>query len=769
MKRIILIIAILFPVIVYAQRGTDANILGHVINSKTGEHLPYVNVYLDGTTIGAVSDESGHFHITNCPEGSYTLIARAVGYRQVKQAVTLIKEKTLELNISLEPDAVTLGQVVVTANLHATSRMETPTVVGVKNSHQLEAEGAVNLAEGLRQQTGVCVENTCQNCGAFNVRLNGLDGSYSQILIDSRPVNNALASVYLLEQLPTAIIEQIEVLRGGGSALYGSNAIAGVVNVITKEPIRNTASVSNSTNLVGGSSIDWANSFNASVVSSNHKAGVIVYGHNRKRAPYDRNGDGFSELGLLKARMVGFHGYMRIGDYSKLNLEYHNINDVRRGGDCFDLPQNQAHISEGGEHDIHCGNLKWDWLAADGLSHLSLFASTQYVDRQSYYGERDDDEPFGNSYGYTTDLTTNEGVQYSRHFRKFIFMPSELTIGIEHTYDLLSDRSLAENDTIKQDISIASAYFQNEWKDNSWSILAGVRTDKHTLLNNMVVSPRINLRYAPGKHLVLRTGYSSGFRAPQIYNEDLHVGAINGELYKISNAEGLRQERSHSLNASADFCFHLGNLESDIMIEGFYTRINDAFVIEQLFFDTTSGYIMYERRNADGAEVKGVNVELRVVPSGNVQISMGGTLQSSLYTGNGKEWSEGKYENRMERVPKLYGFMNGTYSPFSHLQIMVSGIITGPMLVYHSISSDSKHSSSHNIEKVITPSFFDLSLKASYSIPIDRRTTLEINAGVQNILDSYQSDLDSGSERDASYIYGPTRPRTLFFGAKLSI
>ncbi len=769
MKKLFLIISLFLPVALFAQQKTDANILGHVVNAKTLEHVSYINVSLKGTTIGAVTDESGHFHIANCPVGEYVLLVRGVGYKMKELPVSLEKNKTLELNIEIEPDVIALGQVVVTATQHAISRMESPSVVGVVSSRDLDATGSVNLAEGLRQQTGVCIENTCQNCGAFDVRLNGLGGAYSQVLIDSRPVNNALASVYMLEQLPTAMIDQIEVMRGGGSALYGSNAIAGVINVITREPVRNTASVSNVTNLVGGNSVDWSNSFNASVVSDNRKAGLYIYGHNRQRNPYDRDGDGYSELGLLKARMVGFRGYLRTGDYSKLNVEYHNINDFRRGGDRFDLPSNQAHISEGGEHDIHCGNVKWDWFSADGQSHASVFASTQYVDRQSYYGERDDGDPFGNSYGYTTDLTMNEGMQYSRHFQRFLFMPSELTAGVEHTFDFLTDRNLADVDTLQQGISIVSAYLQNEWKNDNWNILLGLRADQHSMLDNPVLSPRVNLRYAPSHHVVLRAGYSSGFRAPQVYNEDLHVGAVNGELFKLTNANDLREERSHSLNASGDFCFHIGKIEGDILIEGFYTRINDAFVNELLFDDTTAGYLIYERRNEDGAEVKGFNFEMRLTPAEKLQLQLGGTWQSSCYTGEGQEWSEGKFEQRMERVPNVYGYLNATYTPIERLQLMASGTFTGPMLVYHSIASESKHSAAIDVEQVTTPSFFDLTFKASYSIPLGKRTALEINAGVQNIFDSYQRDFDSGPERDASYIYGPVRPRTFFVGAKLII
>lgn len=744
-----------------AQRQTDANLLGHVTDAVTGEHVAYVNVALRGTVLAITADASGHFHLVNCPEGEYTLVVHSVGYRQVERRVTLVRNKTVELTIELQPDVIELGQVVVTATQHATSRNETPVVVGVVGSGQLEAVSAVNLAEGLRFETGVRVENTCQNCGANEMRINGLGGAYSQVLIDSRPVNSALAGIYLLEQLPSALIDRVEVLRGGGSALYGSNAIAGVVNVITKEPVRNLAEVGNTTRLVGGKSVDWCNSFNASVVSDSRKAGLFVYGYNRQRDPYDHDGDGYSELGLLKARMVGFRGFLRTGDYSKLNIEYHNLNDFRRGGDRFDLPSPMAHISEGGEHDIHSGGLKWDWFSRSGMSHASFFASAQHVDRQSYYGERDDSAPYGTSYGYTTDMTLNYGALYSRHIKRLFFMPAELTAGVEHTLDNLSDHTLTSPDTLRQHVGVASAYLQNEWKSYRWTLLVGVRADKHTLVEQPVVSPRLNLRYAPTEHVVLRTGYSSGFRAPQVYDEDLHVGAVNGELYKITNADGLRMERSYSVNASADFCLHLGSLEADLLVEGFYTRINDAFVNELVFDDTVSGYRHYERRNADGAEVEGLNVELRLTPLKEMQLQLGGTWQSSRYLGEGQEWKEGFFEHRMERTPDLYGYLSAVYTPLKRLQLTASGTFTGPMLVYHTVEDE--------VRQVVTPSFFDLSLKAVYSISFGKRATLDISAGVQNLFDSFQRDFDSGPERDSQYIYGPAQPRTIFASVKLAL
>lgn len=774
MKKIAFIIAILLPVAASAQRATDANLVGHVVDAVSGEHVSYVTVALKGTSIGTVADAGGHFHLTNCPEGPHTVVVRGVGYRQTERTVSLQRQKTVELTIELQRDMIELGQVVVTATQHATTRNETPTVVGVVGSEQLEAASATNLAEGLRFETGVRVENTCQNCGSNELRINGLGGAYSQVLIDSRPLNSALAGVYLLEQLPAAMIDQVEVMRGGGSALYGSNAIAGVVNVITKEPVRNMAEAGNITRLVGGRSVDWVNSFNASVVSESRRAGLFVYGHNRQRDPYDHDGDGYSELGLLKARMVGFRGYVRTGDYSKLNLEYHNLNEYRRGGDRFDLPSPQAHISEGGEHDIHSGSVKWDWFSRNGLRHASLFASAQHVDRESYYGEREDDEPYGNAYGYTANLTVDYGALYSRHFDRLWFLPAEFTAGVEHSLDDLRDHTLTSPDTLRQRVGVLSAYVQNVWQSYRWTLLVGVRADKHTMVDAPVVSPRINVRFAPSEHLVLRTGYSSGFRAPQVYDEDLHVGAVAGELYRITNAADLRMERSHSVNASADFCFHLGELEADLLVEGFYTRIDDAFVNELLFDDTLGGYRHYERRNADGAEVGGVNAELRMAPLPTLQLQLGATWQRSRYLGRGQEWAEGRYERRMERTPDLYAYLTARYNPHKRLQLGLSGIFTGPMLVYHTVAGGGrdhadKHAHGSEVEQVVTPVFFDLTARVSYSIPLGRRTTLAVSAGVQNIFNSYQRDFDQGPDRDSQYIYGPSLPRTFFAEARLSL
>ena len=161
---------------------SDANVFGHVLDKKTGEHLPFINVLLKGTTIGTTTDNSGHYFLKNLPEGKFTLEYKALGYKTVSKEVTLKKGKTLEINVELEEDQIALDGVVVSANRAETSRRLAPTLVNVLDAKVFTTTNAVNLAQGLNFQPGVRVETNCQNCGFQQVRINGLDGPYTQIL-----------------------------------------------------------------------------------------------------------------------------------------------------------------------------------------------------------------------------------------------------------------------------------------------------------------------------------------------------------------------------------------------------------------------------------------------------------------------------------------------------------------------------------------------------------------------------------------------------------
>lgn len=737
---------------------SDANIIGHIIDKKSGEHLSFINVYLQGTTIGTTTDATGHFYLKNLPEGEFTLVMKSIGYKTIEKSVKIKKGKTLEVNFTAEEDAVSLDGVVVSANRNETTRRLAPSLVNVLDAKVFETSNSTSLADGLVFQPGVRVENNCQNCGFQQVRINGMEGPYTQILMDSRPIFSALTGVYGLEQIPANMVERVEVMRGGGSALFGGSAIAGTINIITKEPMRNSAQIAHSLTLIGGERPDNNTTVNASLVTDDHKAGMYIFGQARHRSAYDHDGDGFSELGRLEAKTLGFRSYLKTSNYAKLTFEYHNINELRRGGNNMHLPPHESEITEQTNHQINGGGLKFDLFSRDYHHKLNLYSSAQQTKRSSYYGVNKDP----NAYGNTKDLTFIGGAQYSYDWDKCIFMPATFTGGVEYSYDDLHDEMLGYKRKVDQTVHIVSGFAQNEWKTDRWSFLIGGRLDKHNLINNVIFSPRANVRYNPTEDINLRLSYSSGFRAPQAFDEDLHISAVGGDVALIQISPDLKEEKSSSVSASVDFYHRFGPVQVNFLVDGFFTDLRDVFVLEEIGRND-DGNIVMERRNGKGARVMGVNLEAKMAYSW-MQIQAGATIQKSRYK-EAEKWSDDESiapQKKMFRSPDLYGYLTSTFTPVKRFTASLTGTYTGSMLVQHFAGYIERDC------EVKTDDFFDLNIKLAYDIPVFKTVTLQVNGGVQNIFNSYQNDFDKGMDRDASYIYGPGNPRSFFLGCKVS-
>lgn len=831
---------------------SDANIIGHVVDQATGEHLPGISVFVKGTNIGTATDASGHYFLRHLRPGEVTLVMRGMGYLTQEKKVTVVRNKIVEVNFEAQEDAVAIDEVVVSANRQTTLRRLAPTVVTIVDEKVFGKVNANNLLQGLVFQPGVRVENNCQNCGFNQVRINGLDGRYSQILIDSRPIFSALAGVYGIEQIPTNMVDRVEVVRGGGSALFGSSAIGGVVNIITKEPNGNSFSINESVSFTGMSSPDNNLGMNASLVSPDNRMGAMLYGQARYRTPWDANGDGFSELGKLNARTVGAHFYLKPSDYSKISADIHTIHEDRRGGDHFDLPDHVAAVSEHLGHSIYSGNLKYDLFSRNLKHHFQAFASGQSVDRNSYYGglaDRADElgkefgklgapvpkELYGDNYGVTRGRTYMGGVQYNYSADRLLFMPAEILLGAEYVYDFLDDKMpirswqqrkddkgndileggklLSAFPGIHQHVHNASQFAQVEWKNQHLSILLGTRLDEHSIVGKPILSPRATLRYNPTKEVNLRASYAKGFRAPQVFDEDLHVSIVGGEAKRVINGEGLRPETSHSFNMSADLYHRWKGISGNLLIEGFYNRIIDVFVNEEQP-SQNDGVMRLLRTNSQGARVYGCNIEGKLAWR-NLQLQAGFTYTQNLYD---KAVEYGEYtefdpsgmpiidadkkvqnrkltDRRMMRTPNAYGYFTLGYEPIHALSFSFTGTITGPMLAPHTIEygagsaqSDreakhdagifTEHFKSHGVapedrivridELTTTPTFVELGAKVSYHFDIFRHSEIELYGGINNFLDARQKDYDQGASRDSAYIYGPTLPRTLYLGCRLS-
>lgn len=734
----------------------ESNIHGHIIDKNTGEHIPYIFINLKGTTISTTSESNGHYHLEHLPEGRFTLEASGIGWRTVSREVVLVKGNTLEINFELEEDNVQLNGVVVSANRGEIARMMAPTLVNVLNMEMYERVNAMSLSQGLVFQPGVRVENNCQNCSYQQVRINGLEGPYTQILIDSRPVFSALAGVYGIEQIPANMVDRVEVMRGGGSALFGSSAIAGTINIITKEPARNSVSASHTISSIGGTSaLDNNTALNASLVSDDNKMGMAVFGQVRDKDGYDSDGDGFTELTRLKSQTLGMRGYIKTGVYSKFTAEYHHLHEFRRGGDKLNLPPHEAMIAEQVEHDINTGSLRFDWFAPNERHRLSAFASAQYILRDSYYGSGQDP----NAYGRTKDLTWMAGMQYIYKFNKCLFLPADLTVGAEYNEDYLNDNMWGYGRVTEQIVRIGSLYAQNEWKNEKWSFLLGGRLDKHNLVDDVVFSPRVNLRYNPVRDINLRASYSFGFRAPQAFDEDLHIDNVGGIVSMIRLAEGLRVEKSQSVSLSADMYHSWGQWQGNLLVEGFYTDLSDVFALTEI--GVVNGVLIKERRNEAGARVGGVNLEGKLAYGNFWQLQAGLTWHRSVYK-EAHTWAEDVDATRqMFRTPDLYGYFVTSFNPVKPLLLSLSGTYTGSMLVEHHAG----YIASNRTET--TPEFLDLNCKLSYDFKLYGHITLQLNAGVQNILNAWQKDFDKGPARDSGYIYGPTSPRSFYAGVKI--
>ena len=774
-KYFALLLLIIFPLVALAntpdnveipdqRKGTDANLVGHIIDAGTSLHIPYATVALKGTTIGCASDASGHYKINNIPEGEYTIVVTALGYGTVEMPFTAVKKKTVEYNFTLIEMATLVEEVVVSATRNETNRRQTSTVVNVASTKLFEGTASANLSEAMNFQSGLRVENTCGNCGAPQLRINGLEGQYSQILLDSRAIFSSLAGVYGLDLMPVAMVERVEVIRGGGSALYGSNAIGGVVNIITKDPVRNTLSLSNTTNFMEDGTPDINTSLGGAFVSDDYKFGAYVFGQIKNRGGYDRNDDGFTDITKLRSETLGFRAYYKTSAHSRLTAEYHHIHDFRRGGDNLDSAPHMANICEQVDHNIDGGGLRWDYFP--NMRHrTSIYSSVQGIDRTSYFGA--DMNP--DAYGTTQDMMFVAGGQYTYNYKAGL--PAELTAGLEYNLNTLNDHYIATDRTLQQQTSTIGLFAQNEWKSDKFNFLVGFRLDKHNMIDKPIFSPRANVRYSPIDNLGLRLSYSSGYRAPQAYNEDLHIDALNHSVSIIEIDPELRPEFSHSLSLSADYYHNFGRVQTNILVEGFYTMLNDVFalkIIDEITDESGNNFIYKRRYNAAGARVGGITAEAKLGIPNLFDVQLGYTFQKSQYV-EPEQWSDAVEAQRtMFRSPDHYGYINSNVVITKQFKASVFGTYTGPMLVQHNAYTDI-FGVEHPDSEVRTESFWDFGCKLGYTFALSKLLSLELNVGVKNIFDSYQNDLDTGAGRDSSYIYGPSLPRTYFFGVKLSM
>jgi outer membrane receptor for ferrienterochelin and colicins len=748
-----------------AQRGT---VFGSVyIQGKPAE---FATIQLKGTSTGTATDMNGSYVLENIPYGIHTLKADMVGMESREQEINInASQSRIKLDFELQELAISINEIVVTGTKTFKRKSETATIVNILDSKTLNNLQVCNLSEGLKFQPGLRVETDCQTCGYSQLRMNGLAGGYSQILINGRPIFSPLMSLYGMEQLPVNMIDRIEVVRGGGSSLYGSSAIAGTVNVITKIPKKSFYEISSTYQNTDGAN-DLILNGNTTWVNDAKNAGISLFMNHRDRDFYDANGDNFSELPKLKSTSIGANFFVKPAENQKLELSISKLDEYRFGGEMTEKPAYLTLQSEERNHDIWLGSADYQINFNDDNSSFITYAAFQNTLRKHYTGVFPDEPADIQShienppYGTSENITIQGGIQFNHRLDDFMGGKNVLTMGTEYISDDILDKIPAYRYLIDQTSKDWGTFFQSDWEIlPSLNLLSGIRADKHNLVNGLLFSPRASVLYKLKGTTQFRLGYGTGFRAPQAFDTDLHIAFAGGGVSRVQLDKNLRQERSQSWSASVNYDKTSEKYIAGFTIESFYTRLKDAFVLENTGQDDFGE--IFTKRNGSAATVQGVTLEGRLNYNKVIQIESGFTLQSSSFGEAVKYIDEAPAINEFVRTPNTYGFANVNLNPNKKWAINLNYIYTGAMKVVHFGGAENF---SDNVIITSNP-FSEVSARAAYTIHLHNKygSDVEIFGGVKNVFNAYQNDFDKGKNRDSNYVYGPGLPRTFFVGIKI--
>jgi len=740
------------------------------ILAPSGKPVAGAILEVNALKLRAEADAKGIVQLS-LPPGPQEVQVKATGFALHKEVITFdpaLAQAGFTIYLTYD-----LGEILVTGATTEKLVTESPVKTQVINRQAIERKGAANLAQALKHTTGVRVENNCQNCNFTQVRLNGMDGRYSQILINGRPVFSTLAGVYGLEQIPSEMIDRIEIVKGGGSALYGGSAVAGVLNVITKRPDRIFGSLRAGGYTLGN---DWGGhqlGGNLGLVNDSKTLALALSGSLHSREAWDGNDDGFSDIGMF--RQYSFSGdlYWDPVPRGTLTLRLQALGERRRGGDHLDLPEPEAAISEGGTTLRQGGEVRWKHSLRSGLSYELGYTFAQ-TSRDSYYGGdggaklpanptlKDWEEFWAakssalGAYGQTRNPVHFGDAMLHLPFR--FLGEAVLTAGTQVQAEQLSDSFPSysrKTDATYYDIA---GLAELDWHPADWTeTIIGLRVGKHSAIESVLAMPRLAVTFKPRPWLRTRTSFSMGYRAPQVFDEDLHITIIGGEGAIVTNAAGLKPEMSYGAAQQVDLTFAISPAWSlKAGVNGFVTYLTNTFVLDDVDNPATAGEREFVRMNRGSTLVYGGELEASLVYRDAFSLRGGWTLER----GTNSEPDPDFGSKRVFRTPVAYGFLEASgklpagFEPFTALDI------TGPMRVPHY----SGYVAANTLEEESW--FFDWDVGLSYRLAIGKGPRLKLSLIGRNLLNSFQNDLDRGPLRDAGYVYGPMLPRSFWFEVK---
>jgi len=526
-----LIINALCAIAPVATQGQPGGVQGVVRDPE--QPLPGVNVTLLGTMTGTTTDAQGRFKLDLPQNGPLVLRFSFLGYETKEQPFTTQPGLTLDLGtITLDQRVSELDEVVISGTLNAISRDASPVPVEVITPALFRRDPAPNLIGSIGMVNGVRPQVNCSVCSTGDIHINGMEGPYTMVLIDGMPIVSSLGTVYGLSGIPTSLIERVEVVKGPGSALYGSEAMGGIINVITKDPV---LAPRLALDLSGTS---W-NEYNADlgVKLGNERfsdlIGVNVFHYG---APRDDNADGFTDLTLQERISVFNKIAVRRPGRKAASLATRYLTEDRWGGQMDWTPEFAGGDSIYGER---IRTERWEAIGqyqfnVPGTAMVQFSAIGHH--QRSFYG--------------LTPYNADQYVYFGQvYWNRKLGPRSQFLAGLAYRHSVYDDntpateiRSGAESTTNAPDSRpLPGLFLQEDWMLNeAHELLMGYRLD-HDRDHGLVHSPRLAYKWAPSGRWTLRASFGSGFRVVNLFTEE-HAALTGARTVVV--AEDLLPERS---------------------------------------------------------------------------------------------------------------------------------------------------------------------------------------------------------------------------------
>lgn len=679
---------------------------------------------------------------------------------------------------------------------HAVPELETFVITGTRTDRliseapvktelimrsDLQAYNLTSFRDALKLIPSARFESDCQNCGVNQIQLLGLSTDYTAILFDGAPLYSGLAKVYGADLFPAIFVNRIEIVKGGSSVLYGPEAIAGVVNLITAEPIQSGLRSRAAVGRTRGGANEWEAALLGDHVDPAGKFSVSVYGYTTERDGIDLTGDGFSDIAEFRNHVAGAQSWWHPSSESTLKTTYQYLNQRHRGGDSPGLPEEQARIAESLHHEIHMLHFDWRHQLSRAFDY-NLRASYLDIERISFYGARGDNEQRAyEDAGFSGDVTdafidNNQDLidavarnVWGRTRNHVYYLDTQfnhhvgdhtVSYGLQLRHEDLTDGSRFDPTVpvTKDNFSNIGVFIQDQWRvSDRLELVPGIRVDDHDKVDGRIYSPRVAARLRASDELTVRASWATGFNAPGAFNEDKHIGVNNGGAIFLVNSPNLKEESSQTWSFGVDFVpdAHHGRVILHSQLH--FTRLRDSFVIDDSG-DITGDGNFWLRYNGPDAHIFVWENSLNWRITDHLRLDAGLSYIRSRYREE-IEQVTGLETKRFMKQPDWMAHLGLAYNNPDLFDAYAIMRHTGTMIAIGQESDIWRK----------TPEFFVVDLGLSRALgKVWNGSQVVAAIGVDNVFDDRQKDLQAnGEERDPTYTYGPTRPRTFYLSLRL--